>query len=281
MPVTVDLPDWCRPPRRWSVAALSSWPAAAAGSGGKAKLARPGDVGDGRLDRGGGDEGHAGLQPLPSCGTGAMPWRTEEVELGREPAGVERAVRAGDLPPRARTMQARGSMPLPPMPQKKVLEEVMAPALLRSRAKGNGARADEDRSGGAKLPVEAGRGRAGARRWRRHGPSWSSTRNAFRGRAFRRPDAERLAALREMMADPAIDAVWFARGGYGSNRIAAEAMRDLPKARAHQAVRRLQRRRLPAGGAAQGGAAVAHGPMVQDVAREGGEAAVRGRCAGW
>jgi hypothetical protein len=32
-------------------------------------------------------------------------------------------------------------MPLPPMPQKKVLEEVMRLALLRRRASGNGANA--------------------------------------------------------------------------------------------------------------------------------------------
>jgi hypothetical protein len=46
-------------------------------------------------------------------------------------------------------------MPLPPMPQKKVLEEVMALPLLRPQASGNGAHAHEDRSGGAELPVEA------------------------------------------------------------------------------------------------------------------------------
>src|SRR5215210_5825913 len=43
-------------------------------------------------------------------------------------------------------------------------------------------------------------------------------------------DAERLGALREVMADPAFDAVWFARGGYGSNRIAAAALANLPDA---------------------------------------------------
>ena len=37
---------------------------------------------------------------------------------------------------------------------------------------------------------------------------------------FAGPDAARLAALREAMADESVDALWFARGGYGSNRIA-------------------------------------------------------------
>src|SRR5688572_13260182 len=43
-------------------------------------------------------------------------------------------------------------------------------------------------------------------------------------------DSERLAALREVMADPSVGAVWFARGGYGSNRIAEAALADLPAA---------------------------------------------------
>src|SRR5437868_8574070 len=47
---------------------------------------------------------------------------------------------------------------------------------------------------------------------------------------FAGPDEARLAALREVMADPAVDAVWFARGGYGSNRIAEAAARDMPQA---------------------------------------------------
>ncbi|MEA3082022.1 MAG: muramoyltetrapeptide carboxypeptidase, partial [Sphingomonadales bacterium] len=41
---------------------------------------------------------------------------------------------------------------------------------------------------------------------------------------FAGPDQERLAALREVMADESFDAVWFARGGYGSNRIAEAAI---------------------------------------------------------
>src|SRR5216110_2696545 len=44
---------------------------------------------------------------------------------------------------------------------------------------------------------------------------------------FAGPDQVRLAALREVMADPSVDAVWFARGGYGSNRIAEAALADM------------------------------------------------------
>ena len=47
---------------------------------------------------------------------------------------------------------------------------------------------------------------------------------------FAGTDEARLAALREAMADPAFDAVWFARGGYGSNRIAEAALASLPEA---------------------------------------------------
>src|SRR6185503_488295 len=47
---------------------------------------------------------------------------------------------------------------------------------------------------------------------------------------FAGPDKARLQALREVMADPTVDAVWFARGGYGSNRIAEAILADLPGA---------------------------------------------------
>mgnify|MGYP000745265057 CR=1 FL=1 len=41
---------------------------------------------------------------------------------------------------------------------------------------------------------------------------------------FAGSDEARLSALREMMGDPSLDAIWFARGGYGSNRIAADRL---------------------------------------------------------
>src|SRR6478736_3058358 len=47
---------------------------------------------------------------------------------------------------------------------------------------------------------------------------------------FAGPDRARLEALRDVMADPSVDAVWFARGGYGSNRIAEAVLTDLPDA---------------------------------------------------
>ena len=44
---------------------------------------------------------------------------------------------------------------------------------------------------------------------------------------FAGPDEVRLNALLECANDPAFDAVWFARGGYGANRIAARAAADM------------------------------------------------------
>ena len=91
---------------------------------------------------------------------------------------------------------------------------------------------------------------------------------------FAGPDAARLEALREVMADPSVDAVWFARGGYGSNRIAEAAAQNLPDA-AH---RKIYFGYSDAGfllaAFHNAGLEVAHGPMPQDVLRISGEAAV-------
>src|SRR5207249_7391883 len=47
---------------------------------------------------------------------------------------------------------------------------------------------------------------------------------------FAGPDEARLAALSEVMADPSVVAVWFARGGYGSNRVVEAALAEMPEA---------------------------------------------------
>nr|NUR37279.1 LD-carboxypeptidase [Sphingomonas sp.] len=92
---------------------------------------------------------------------------------------------------------------------------------------------------------------------------------------FAGPDEARLAALREVMADPSIDAVWFARGGYGSNRIAEAAMMDLPDAAAGKVYVGYSDAGFLHAGLHKMGLDVAWGPMAQDVVRDGGEAAVR------
>ena len=91
---------------------------------------------------------------------------------------------------------------------------------------------------------------------------------------FAGADSQRLAALREFMADPKIDCVWFARGGYGSNRIAEAALADLPAAARSKLYMGYSDAGFLLAGLHRAGLQVAHGPVPQDVLREGGEAAV-------
>jgi len=91
---------------------------------------------------------------------------------------------------------------------------------------------------------------------------------------FAGSDAERLAALREVMADPTVAAVWFARGGYGSNRIAEAALRDLPDAARAKTHMGYSDSGFLLAGLHKAGLQAAWGPMPQDVLRDGGEAAV-------
>ena len=91
---------------------------------------------------------------------------------------------------------------------------------------------------------------------------------------FAGADEQRLAALREVMADNRFDAVWFARGGYGSNRIAAAALADLSPAARSKTYMGYSDAGFLLAGLHKAGVEVAHGPMPQDVLREGGEAAI-------
>lgn len=97
---------------------------------------------------------------------------------------------------------------------------------------------------------------------------------------FAGSDAARLAALRDMMADRSLGAIWLARGGYGSNRIAAEAARDLPPAAFAKSYLGYSDGGFLLAALHKAGASVAHGPMVQDVTRNGGEVAI-GRALAW
>ena len=97
---------------------------------------------------------------------------------------------------------------------------------------------------------------------------------------FAGPDEARLAALREVMADASLDAVWFARGGYGSNRIAEAALADLSDAARGKTYMGYSDAGFLLAGLHKAGVRVAWGPMPQDALREGGEAAVR-RALDW
>jgi muramoyltetrapeptide carboxypeptidase len=97
---------------------------------------------------------------------------------------------------------------------------------------------------------------------------------------FAGPDSARLTALREVMADPAVDAIWFARGGYGSNRIAEAALRDLPAAARDKLYMGYSDAGFVHGGLSRAGLQAVWGPMPQDLVREGGKRAVQ-RALDW
>lgn len=97
---------------------------------------------------------------------------------------------------------------------------------------------------------------------------------------FAGPDEARLAALREVMADASVDAVWFARGGYGSNRIAQAALDDLPPAAHAKTYMGYSDAGFLLAGMHRAGLDVAWGPMPQDALRDGGDAAIR-RALDW
>ena len=91
---------------------------------------------------------------------------------------------------------------------------------------------------------------------------------------FAGSDEERLGALREVMEDASVDAIWFARGGYGSNRIAEAACADLSLTASAKTYLGYSDAGFLLAGLHKAGCEVAHGPMPQDVLRDGGEAAV-------
>jgi muramoyltetrapeptide carboxypeptidase len=98
---------------------------------------------------------------------------------------------------------------------------------------------------------------------------------------FAGPDDARRDALIAMANDPAIDAIWFARGGYGACRIAESTIKALgPEARGKRYLGYSDAGFLLAGLYARGIGHVAHGPMPADLARQGGEAAI-GRALDW
>ena len=97
---------------------------------------------------------------------------------------------------------------------------------------------------------------------------------------FAGPDDARLSALRDVMADASFDAVWFARGGYGSNRIAEEVLAGLPAAARDKVYLGYSDAGFLHAGFHKAGLEVAWGPMPQDVVRKGGETAVN-RALDW
>ena len=92
---------------------------------------------------------------------------------------------------------------------------------------------------------------------------------------FAGPDAARADALIDYANDPSLDAIWFARGGYGAARIVEAVMPRLgDAARAKAFIGYSDAGTLLGALYGAGIGRVAHGPMPADLNRPGGEAAV-------
>lgn len=93
---------------------------------------------------------------------------------------------------------------------------------------------------------------------------------------FAGSDAERADALVSVANDPKLDAVWFARGGYGSFRLIESVLPRLnAAARAKTYLGYSDTGALLGAFYGAGIGRVAHGPMPSDLNRDGGDAALR------
>lgn len=98
---------------------------------------------------------------------------------------------------------------------------------------------------------------------------------------FAGDDRARENAFVEVANDPDVDAVWFARGGYGAGRFAERALDRLESAAGDKVyLGYSDAGMLLAGLYARGIGKPVHGPMLADVRRTGGEAAIS-RALGW
>ena len=98
---------------------------------------------------------------------------------------------------------------------------------------------------------------------------------------FAGSDDRRAAAFVELANDPAIDAIWFLRGGYGSNRLLTRVMPALASAaRAKAYLGYSDAGFLLAALYARGIGRAVHGPMASDIRRVGGDATIA-RSLGW
>ncbi len=91
---------------------------------------------------------------------------------------------------------------------------------------------------------------------------------------FAGTDAQRAAGFLEVANNPAIDAVWFARGGYGACRSAAEVINKLEPAAREKVFLGYSDAGTLLAPLYKAGCKVAHGPMCQDIVRTGGDAAI-------
>ena len=98
---------------------------------------------------------------------------------------------------------------------------------------------------------------------------------------FAGPDEVRLAALLGCANDPQFDAVWFAKGGYGSNRIAADFLGQMNQAASEKTYLGYSDLGFLLGGLYRTGSGrPVHAPMPVDVKRDGGDESIR-RVLAW
>ena len=98
---------------------------------------------------------------------------------------------------------------------------------------------------------------------------------------FAGPDEARISALVDYANDPDLDAIWFARGGYGACRVAEAAISQLGEAARRKCYIGFSDAGFILAGLYRAGFdQLAHGPMPSDLNRDGGEAAVR-RALDW
>lgn len=92
---------------------------------------------------------------------------------------------------------------------------------------------------------------------------------------FAGTDKQRLEAFIGMANDPAFDAIWFVRGGYGACRIAEEAVKALKAAARSKTYMGYSDQGNLLGALYNAGIGwPVHGPMPTDIRREGGQVAV-------
>jgi len=97
---------------------------------------------------------------------------------------------------------------------------------------------------------------------------------------FAGDDAARARAFLEVANDPGFDALWVARGGYGSARIAGTVIAQLGDAARQKVYLGYSDAGALLAGLYRAGCRVAHGPMPADILRARGETAVA-RALGW
>ncbi|MBV9063657.1 MAG: LD-carboxypeptidase [Alphaproteobacteria bacterium] len=91
---------------------------------------------------------------------------------------------------------------------------------------------------------------------------------------FAGEDSMRSYAFVEVANNPSVDALWWARGGYGANRIVGNVLPRLNEVARHKLYLGYSDAGFLLSALYNAGFRVAHGPVARDLEREGGQAAI-------